>query len=140
MNLLKYNHPLQAFSDHLFNTNIADFVGSDFVNNRPSVNIVEDEKSFRIELAAPGRDKDAFNINVDKDQLTISVNKKEEVLQEKEKFTRREFAYTSFERSFNLSDNVDKDNISASYKNGVLIVTLLKKEEHKAVKRNIEIS
>lgn len=147
MNLLKYNpfgskdHPLHTIADHFFNGSIADFVGSDFVNNQPSVNILESEKAFNIELAAPGLEKKDFHLKVEEDQLKITFEKKTKEESEGKKFTRREFSYNSFERTFNLSDNVDKNKISASYENGILNITITKKEvEEKETKRTIEIS
>ena len=134
-------HPLTAISDHFFNGSIADFIGSDFVNSQPSVNITETEKEFKIDLAAPGLEKKDFVINVEKDQLTISVEKKKEETAENERFTRREFTYHSFERSFNLSKNVNKEGILAAYENGILSITLPKNEAAQAeAKRVIEIS
>jgi len=101
MNLIKLNpfgparhhHDLGSFVDDFFNTSIADFVGSDFVTSLPSVNIVESADNFKVELAAPGLEKTDFDINIEKNQLTISAKqeKKEEVTEDK--FTRREFNY-----------------------------------------------
>jgi HSP20 family protein len=137
---IKYN-PLTAIADHLFNGNIADIVGNDFVKSQPSSNIIETEKAFRIELAAPGLDKKDFLINIENDQLTISVEKEKEEVTENEKYTRREFGYTSFQRSFNLSEHVNTEDISAAYENGVLAIILPKKEIAETVlKRKIEIS
>ena len=137
---IKYN-PLTAIADQLFNGNIADIVGNDFVKSQPSSNIIETEKAFKIELAAPGLDKKDFLINIENDQLTISVEKEKEEATESEKYTRREFGYTSFQRSFNLSELVNKEDISAAYENGVLLVILPKKEiDETVLKRKIEIS
>ncbi len=147
MNLIKYNpfdskhHPLHTIADHFFNGSIADFVGSDFVNNQPSVNILESDKDFKIELAAPGLEKKDFQLKVEEDQLKIAFEKKTKEATEDKKFTRREFSYSSFERTFNLNDEVDKNNISASYENGILNITIAKKEiDEKEIKRTIEIS
>lgn len=137
---IKYN-PLTAIAEHLFNGNIGDVVGSDFVKTQPYSNIIETEEAFRIELAAPGLEKNDFQINIEKDSLKISVEKKKEAVTENEKFTRREFGYTSFFRSFNLSDNVNTEEISAKYENGVLYISLPKKQkEQTSIKRTIEIS
>ena len=89
---------------------------------------METEKNFRIELAAPGLNKEDFNIKVEKDTLSISA-KKETSTVEGEKVKVREFAYTSFQRNFNLPKTVDAEAIEARYENGVLSVTLPKKEE-----------
>lgn len=137
MSLVKYN-PFNTL-DHFFNNSIADFIGSDFVNSHPSVNIIDSGKAYRIELAAPGRSKEDFSINIEKDQLSIAIEKKAAPLQEDEKYTRREFAYAAFKRSFNLGDHVEKDNISASYENGVLLISVPKKDDM-LIKKTIEIS
>lgn len=146
MNLLRHNpfgsknHPLNTVVDHLFNGSIADFVGSDFVSSQPSVNVIESDKEFRIELAAPGLKKKDFQLNIEKDQLTISVEKKKEETVESDKFTRREFAFSSFERSFTLSEKVDKNKIAATYENGILNIIIPKKEIEEVSKRSINIS
>jgi len=100
----------------------------DSVENRPAVNIVETEQAFRIELAAPGLNKEDFNIKLEKDTLSISA-KKETTTVEGEKVKVREFAYSSFQRNFNLPKTVNAEAIEARYENGVLFLTLPKKEE-----------
>ncbi len=109
----------------------------------PAVNVNEDKKSYEIEVAAPGMNKDDFNIKVDNDMLSISSEKKSEK-EEKgndKKVVRKEFMYASFARSFRLPDNVDHDNINAKYKDGVLKIDVPKKEEEKSDNnRKIEIS
>lgn len=146
MSLLKYHpfasngHTFNTIADHLFNGSISDFIGSDFIHSQPAVNITETNNAFKLELAAPGLDKEDFNLNIEDKHLKISVKKEKEEAKEDQKFTRREFAYTAFERSFKLSDKVDLTKISATYENGILQVNILKKEEAVVVKRNIEIS
>jgi HSP20 family protein len=93
--------------------------------------VVENEGQFRIELAAPGLTREDFNVNVHEDVLTISSEKKTEDEEGKENYTRREFGYASFKRSFNLPETVDGDNIAATYNAGILNVTLPKKEQAK---------
>jgi len=107
--------------------------------NRPAANILDNEKDFTIELAVPGMRKDQFRINLEDDVLTISVERKEEV-QEEKNFSRREFRYDEFSRSFSLPDIVDQDNIKADYKDGVLSVVLPKSEEVKVKGKEIKIS
>jgi HSP20 family protein len=98
----------------------------------PSVNISEKDSEFIIELAAPGMHKNDFKINVENNQLNISSEKKEEKETKKEKYTRKEFSYQSFQRSFQLpSELVDSNKISAEYKEGILRILLPKKEEAK---------
>ena len=106
----------------------------------PAVNISEHEKDFVVEVAAPGMKKDDFNLNLERNVLTISSERKSEEKQEEKHFTRREFSYTSFQRSFTLPESVDQDKIDASYKDGVLVVTLHKKEEMIPKSRAIKIS
>lgn len=109
----------------------------------PAVNIEEKEDSFHLELAAPGKSKEDFNIELDNDLLTISSEIKEEnTSEDKERnFTRREFSYESFKRSFTLPESIDTSKIKASYTDGVLILDLPKREEAKTQpKRMIDIS
>lgn len=113
-------------------------------NTMPSVNIRETDKSFDLELAAPGLEKKNFKIDLSEDKLTISSvhESSSEEKNETETFSRREFNYHSFSRSFVLPEKlIDKDAISASYENGILKVVLPKKE--KAItnqNREIQIS
>jgi len=129
--LINFNSAINNIFDDFFNSNISNFVGSDFVSNIPSVNVSETGDDFKIELAAPGLVKDDFDINVEKDQLTISVKKEISNEVKDEKFTRKEFNYSSFERSFHLPEGVKKDAIVAIYEDGILEVVLPKKEEAK---------
>ncbi|MGE0078133.1 MAG: Hsp20/alpha crystallin family protein [Bacteroidales bacterium] len=106
----------------------------------PAVNIVEKPEGFRIEVAAPGYAKDDFKVNVENDLLKISVEKEQSNV-EGENFTRCEFYNGSFERNFVVGDAVDTNNIDARYENGILTITLAKKEEAKPQKpRTISIS
>ena len=135
---------LPSIFDDMFKT---DWLGgTSNVNNIgvsiPAVNIQETEENFLVEVAAPGKTKEDFNIELDKDVLTISSEtKKENKEEEKGKFTRREFSYSTFKRAFSLPETVDSTKINASYENGVLLINLPKKEEAKVqAKRMIEIS
>ncbi|NNE02754.1 MAG: Hsp20/alpha crystallin family protein [Eudoraea sp.] len=95
----------------------------------PAVNIKESETAYELELAIPGQKKEDFNIEIDKDVLTISMevsSKDEEV---KEHYTRKEFTYNSFKRAFTLPETVASEKIKASYENGILAFMLPKKEE-----------
>ncbi|MGB5358465.1 Hsp20/alpha crystallin family protein [Eudoraea sp.] len=95
----------------------------------PPVNIRENETSFELELSVPGRKKEDFNIEMDEQVLTItSETKKEEEVKEAS-YTRKEFSYSSFKRSFTLPDIVNEEGIKASYENGILRFSLPKKEE-----------
>ncbi len=106
----------------------------------PAINILEEENNFKIELAAPGLKKDYFKIEVDNNKLTISSEIRSENNTKDVKFNRKEFDFSSFTRTFALSENIDTDAIKASYKNGILSITLPKKEEKKDIKKMVEIS
>ncbi len=105
------------------------FFGEKRDNWVPSVNIVESEDKFRIDVAAPGLSKGDFKIELDNDVLTISSEKEFESENENEIFTRREFGFNPFNRSFGLPESIDGENIKASYKNGILCVILPKRKE-----------
>ncbi len=100
-------------------------------NNMPTVNIIEEKNQYRLEVAAPGLDKEDFKIDLHNDILTLSAEKKQEKEEKDKKYLRREFNYCSFKRSFTLPDFVDVDKIEAKHKNGILTVILPKKEEAK---------
>lgn len=101
------------------------------IMNVPAVNISEEKNEYLVSLAVPGMKKDDFKIDVDGNILTIS-SEKEETKEEKEKaFTRKEYNYSSFSRSFTLPDAVNKEKIDAKYEDGVLKISLPRKEEAK---------
>ena len=97
----------------------------------PAVNIIDEQKGFRIEVAVPGMEKKDFNIDLEHNVLTISSEKEVKSEEEDEKIMRKEFSYTSFSRSFNLPESVDLEKISAKYKDGVMNISIPKKEEAK---------
>lgn len=99
--------------------------------NMPAVNIAEGKEDFRIDVAAPGLEKKDFKIDLDHNVLTISSEKKDEKEEKLEKYMRREFSYSSFKRSFTLPDTAQLDKISANHKDGILQITIPKKEEAK---------
>ena len=111
----------------------------------PSINVLEDEKEFKVELAAPGMTKEDFNIHVDENgDLVINMEKKtqseEQDKQHAKKYLRREFSYTKFQQTLALPDNVEKEKISASVKDGILSIELPKQlEEQRAANRVIEV-
>lgn len=114
----------------------SDFLGGNFLNDSdwnssPAINIAEDENGFKIEVAAPGLGKDDFKINVEKRVLEISSEKESTTEKKTEKFHRKEFSYNSFKRTFSLPEYVDVDQIKASYNEGILSVSLPKREEAK---------
>lgn len=111
------------------------------VGNAPAVNIKENEKDFELELAVPGRKKSDFNIEIDKDVLTISSEIKHEGEVKEENYTRKEFGFTSFKRAFTLPETIDNDKIEANYEDGLLKFIFPKKEESlPKPKRMIELS
>ena len=122
--------------DNLFNDN---FISDRLVSRVPAVNISESEKSFKIEMAAPGLDKSDFKINVDKNLITISAERKDEQTSEEKLYSKKEFNYSSFSRSFTLPETVDYSNIEAAYEGGILILTVGKKEDAIIAKRLIEV-
>ncbi len=97
--------------------------------NMPAVNILETDEHFKIEVAAPGMNKEDFKIQVDNDLLTISAERKDEKSEKDARYTRQEFNFVSFSRSFTMPEIVDAEKIAASYQNGVMTITLPKKEE-----------
>lgn len=107
----------------------------------PPANIIEDEKGFKLELSVPGFKKEDFDINIEQGALIIRSEKKEESNKEEKNYSRKEFSYSSFSRSFQLPDNINENNISAKYDNGVLQLTIPKKEIAEAKpKKQIKIS
>lgn len=103
------------------------------------VNITETEKSYSLDVIAPGFNKEDFKVNLDQDVLTISAEKKSEVKNENEKETRKEYSYRSFQRSFTLDEKIDAAGIEAKYVNGVLTLNLPKKETVKSASKQISI-
>jgi len=131
--------PVSPFTSVLDN-----FLNDDFFNypaqkgtvwnkTMPAVNIKETDDQFDIELAVPGKEKSDFNIKLDQEVLTISSEAKNEreAKVENENWTRKEFSFHAFSRSFNLPDTVAADKIEANYVNGILKVVIPKKEEAK---------
>jgi HSP20 family protein len=106
----------------------------------PAVNVREDENQFNIDVAAPGMDKKDFKLELDHNVLTILAEKEGEKVEKKQKFSRREFNYASFRRSFTMPNSAKEEGIEASYKDGILSIIIPKREEAKAKPiRNIDI-
>lgn len=106
----------------------------------PAVNVKETDKSFEVEVAAPGFNKKDFNISVDNGLLTVSAANRQEKEKKEDNYTRREFGYTSFSRSFNLPVNTNEEDIQAKYEDGVLKLSIAKKDQPEAKsKKAIEI-
>ena len=137
-----------SFFPSLFNDFFNDsFLMPQFHSTSPAINVSEDEKSYQVEIAAPGMSKQDFNISLSGDEIVISMEKKVDNKDENKdknkdkKYIRREFSYSKFEQRFSLPDNVEKTKIAANMADGVLTINIPKKtEEEKAKERlNIEI-
>ena len=136
---------LPSFFDRFLNNELMDWGFSNFSSTNtslPAVNVKETTDEFVIELAAPGMEKKDFKISFKNNVITISSEKEEKKEDKQENYTRREFSYQSFQRSFTIPDNaVQGDRIEASYKNGILQINLPKREEVKPQpEREIKIS
>jgi len=113
------------FNDRVFNS----YNNAQCNHTSPAVNVIENDNDFEIEVAVPGLSRKDFNIEVEEDVLTISSKEKEKKEENKQNFSRREFSFKSFKRSFQLPETVDQDQVHASNKDGVLTIILVKKEE-----------
>lgn len=148
MTLLKFNQPKtygniidDVFASQPWNKIFKDEVlSSDFFGTYPPVNIYENKEGYSLDIVVPGHDKTDFKLNVEKNTLTISAEKKVETRGEEEKQLRREFGFRAFKRSFSLAENVDAENINAKYENGILKVTLPKKEKQQEETKQIVVS
>lgn|SRR5690554_3702428 len=139
MSIMKWNRNNDFFPSILgdiFNEEVFDKI-----SNRvsvPAVNLVESDNSYEIHMAAPGLKKEDFKISLENKVLTISSEKSTESEELEDKFTRKEYSYSSFSRSFTLPENTDIEGIEAKYENGELRLNLPKKE--KTTDRLIEVS
>ena len=145
MTLVKVNNPVSksfdGFMNEIFNEFPATF-GKTFredVLSFPPVNIVEHTSAYQLEVSVPGLEKADFNIKLDSNILTISADKKEEVKSETEKVIRKEFSQKAFKRSFTLDEKIEANAIEAKYENGILKLTLPKKEVAKISSKEITI-
>lgn len=135
-----------SFLNRFFEGDLMDWSRSNFADTNttlPAVNIRENKDEFMIDVAAPGMKKEQINVDYENGRLTISSEKKEEKKdQSKDTYTRREFSYMSFQRSFTIPENlVDGEKIKASYNEGILHIILPKREEIKPKPpRQIKIS
>jgi HSP20 family protein len=137
---------IPSLFDDFLTRNFWDWNNSNYSNTNttvPAVNILEKDDSFLVEMAAPGMEKKDFKVELDNNLLSIMSEKKDEKSGNSEdNYTRQEFSYQSFQRTFTLpKDVVDSDKINARYENGVLRLTIPKKEEVKQnLRRIIKIS
>lgn len=113
--------------DDMMNKSLADLVGIEGTPAKPPVNIKQKEDRYILELAVPGIEKENIKLTIEGKQLKISNNKEKTIPEAEEKYERREFNFTTFQRKFSLPDKVDTSNISANLKNGVLTILLYKK-------------
>ena len=145
MNYVNYN-PFDPFKlktlnkvfDDVAGRSISDFLDTSFVSSSPAINIAQTDEAYIIEVAAPGLKKEDFSVDVEKDHLIVSAKTTSED-DETEAYKRREFNYSSFSRKFYLSDDVARDKISATYKDGILFINLALKEIEKEVKRKVAV-
>ena len=131
---------INPFLSDLFDDDFFPVMGSRS-GSMPAVNIKENEKNYTLELAVPGMDKKDLKIDINEDVLVISSESKTEGEEEKDGYKRKEFSYSSFCRSFYIPENVNREKIGASYKDGILSVELPKMEEEKnKISRQVKIS
>ena len=140
--------PVRNYNQNWLPNAFNDFFDNDWMvkanATAPSINVIDNEKDYEVELAAPGMTKNDFNIHInDEGDLVINMEKKEETSEKDKKtkkYLRREFSYSKFEQTLVLPDNVDKKAIHAEVKDGVLTVSLPKVQEQEVkVNRVIEV-
>lgn len=135
MSITRFSNLYPTLFDRFFENDLFDWSNRNYSatdTTLPSVNIKETKDDFEVEVAAPGFSKNEFKIELENDTLTISSEKKvENETKEGQKFTKREFSYQSFSRSFTLPNSADSEKIQAKYEHGILQVLIPKKEEAK---------
>lgn len=135
MTLMRFSREMPSLFDRFFDNDLFDWSNRNFSTTNttlPAVNIREDEERFEVEIAAPGLQKKDFKVELNNDLLTISSEKEvKNELKKGEQFTKREFSYQSFSRSFTLPNTVHNDKISAKYEDGILKISIPKKDEAK---------
>ncbi len=144
MTLVKFNSNrnntlLPGFNDvfeSIFNDN---FFNDRMVMRVPAVNISQSDNNYHVELAAPGLKKEDFKLNLEHNQLTISVDQSLDHRDNQRNYSKREYSFRSFVRSFTLPESADGDRIEASYTDGILHIDIAKREEAQAVRRQIRI-
>ena len=120
-----------SFIDGFFENEFPNARAAEIFKTPALVNIKDTKESYRIEVAAPGFKKEEFSIKVEGNILSLSAESRQETETTEEKFTRKEFNFSSFARSFTLPKTIDVTKVAANYENGILYVTLPKKEEAK---------
>ena len=125
---------LSSWMDDIINTSF----GNEFLSNfntgmtLPAVNVLDNAEDYRVEVAVPGMKKSDFDISLENNLLSVSAETKTEHNEEGKNFTRREFGYSSFKRTFSLPETIETDKITATYEDGILRVILPKRDEAKA--------
>jgi len=144
MSLVKFNNRTRhtaPYFNNVFDSLFSDALNKNYgVNKIPNVNILETATHYKIELAAPGLTKEDFKIELKKDNLSVWAEKKVEQAEEQKNYTRKEFDYLSFARSFSMPEGIDAEQISAEYINGILNITIGKKEQAKDAHKEIVVS
>ncbi|WP_316826868.1 Hsp20/alpha crystallin family protein [Pedobacter miscanthi] len=144
MTLVNFNNRTRntaPYFNNVFDSLFSDAITKNkSVDKSPNVNIHENETAYVIELAAPGLKKEDFQINLKKDTLSVWAEVKKDDTQVAKDFTRKEFDYSSFARSFNLPDSADGDKITAEYKDGILSINISKKDDAKLQHKEIVVS
>jgi len=140
--MLRNSRILPSFTDDFFGKDfLPDFFDSSVNKTIPEVNVLENNESFMIEVAAPGLEKKDFKIDLNNNVLTISSEREAKQVDEREKYIRREFSYSSFQRSFSLPESVNQEKIKANHKDGILTIEIPKRDEAKEKPaREIKIS
>jgi HSP20 family protein len=135
MNYLRYNTELPEILNQFFENDLEKWSKKNYSRTHttlPAVNIIENKEAYEVQMAAPGFKKGDFNIELDNDLLTISSEKEvDNEIKEDEVFTRKEFSYQSFTRSFRLPELIENEKIKAAYKDGILKIVIPKKDESK---------
>ncbi len=146
MTLVKFNSDKRNNGSLLpgFNDVFDSILNDTFFNDRmvarvPAANISETEDHFHVELAAPGLKKEDFKINLERNVLNISVERQNENADVQKSYSKREYSYSSFVRSFTLPESANAESIDATYTDGVLKIDIAKRDEAKQVRRQIEI-
>lgn len=139
MNNYNRNNSITEFVDQIFNKSVSEVVKKDFISTKPNVNIIKTEQQYLIRIAAPGLNKEDFKIDLDNNKITISVD---HIIKEEDSpnYTRREYNFDNFKRSFIIPSTIDKKLINAKYKLGILEVSLsnMDKADHDQVSIDIQ--
>ncbi|MFD0766008.1 Hsp20/alpha crystallin family protein [Mucilaginibacter lutimaris] len=144
MTLVKFNNKpnntlMPGFNDVFDSIFTDNFFSDRLVSRVPAVNISESENNYHVELAAPGLKKEDFKLNLERNVLTISVEQSAGQKDDQKNYSKREYSYSSFVRSFTLPESADHGQIEATYTDGILKIDIAKREEAKAIRRQIEI-